>query len=224
MSGVDSGAYRSDSSIPLHSRPTAMTRSHQSCSVAIAAAPGEDPVEYFHVVEHGEGSAAAVSHHDDIPVGAGALLVIGTAEFDGAVPHVLEQALGRGMPVLGVGWGMHAINVALGGRMPVPVEGEPGVTGKTLAFISPGGKLSYTIAGSGWVSVPFHNKTGLKPADLAPGMMASCYREDGFVAAMEMPGRNWVIGVQWNAHEIDAMPSNFDNLLLALVERAEGLQ
>ena len=54
--------------------------------------------------------------------------------------------------------------------------------------------------------------------------MASCYREDGFVAAIEMPGRNWVIGVQWNAHEINAMPSNFDNLLLALVERATGVQ
>lgn len=152
------------------------------------------------------------------------MLVIGTSEFDGAVPQVLAQALERGMPVLGVSWGMHAINVALGGRMPALVAGQAEGQGKILSFISPGGKLSYTITGSGWVSVPFSNKMGLKPADLAPGMMASCYREDGFVAAIEMPGRNWVIGVQWNAHEINAMPSNFDNLLLALVERATGVQ
>jgi gamma-glutamyl-gamma-aminobutyrate hydrolase PuuD len=192
--------------------------------VAVLSAPDELPGEFFHVVEHGEGVALAVSHDHEVPAEAGALLVIGTSVFDGVVPHVLSQALGRGMPVLGVGWGMHAINFALGGRMPVPVEGDTGVTGKMLAFISPGGKLSYTITGSGWVSVPFSNKTGLKPADLAPGMMASCYREDGFVAVIEMPGRNWVIGVQWNAHEINAMPSNFDNLLLALVERATGVQ
>jgi putative glutamine amidotransferase len=201
-----------------------MTSSHQARSVAIVAAPGEDPASFFHVVEHGEGVAVSVSHDDDVPSEAGALLVIGAAEFDGMVPQVLAQALERGMPVLGIGWGMHAINFALGGRMPVQVDGRPEGPGKILAFISPGGKLSYTITGSGWVSVPFSNRTGLKPADLAPGMMASCYREDGFVAAIEMPGRNWVIGVQWNAHEINAMPSNFDNLLLALVERATGIQ
>ncbi len=128
------------------------------------------------------------------------------------------------MAILGVGWGMHAINVALGGREPVAVPGASVEPVKMPVFISPGGKLSYTIAGSGWVSVPFSNTEGVRAADLAPGLFASCYREDGFMAAIEMPGRNWVIGVQWNAHEVESMPSGFDSLLLALVERAAGVQ
>ena len=44
------------------------------------------------------------------------------------------------------------------------------------------------------------------------------------MAAIELPGRNWVIGVQWKAHEIDSLPAGFDSLLLALVERAAGIQ
>ena len=39
-----------------------------------------------------------------------------------------------------------------------------------------------------------------------------------------LPGRKWTIGVQWNVHEIKSLPSGFDSLLLALVERAAGDQ
>jgi putative glutamine amidotransferase len=116
---------------------------------------------------------------------------------------------------------MHALNVAFGGKLPVRVPQQNGTAAKHTVFISPGAKLSYTIAGSGWVAVPFSNTRGIRPAELAPGLLASCYREDGFLAAIELPGRNWVIGVQWDAHRVSEMPSSFDSLLLALCERAE---
>ena len=132
------------------------------------------------------------------------------------------EAIAAGVPVLGVAHGMHALNTALGGKPPVDVPQPEGKNGKHTVFISPGAKLSYTITGSGWVSVPFSNVTGIRPGELAPGLLASCYREDGFLAAFEMPGRNWVIGVQWDAHKIDSLPKGFDSLLLALCERAEG--
>ncbi len=160
----------------------------------------------------------------EIPTESGALLAIGTSAFDGSVPRQLAKALEDDMPVLGVGWGMHAVNVAMGGGMPVAIPKTPVAATKMPVFISPGAKLSYTIAGSGWVSVPFSNTKGLRPGDLAPGLMGSCYREDGFLASIEAPGRHWTIGVQWDAHEIDSMPSGFDSLLLALVERAAGIQ
>ena len=41
------------------------------------------------------------------------------------------------------------------------------------------------------------------------------------VEAIEKPGRDWFIGVQWPAHMIDRTPAGFDSLLLALVERSE---
>lgn len=192
--------------------------------VAVLAPADEEATSYFHAVEHGSGTPVAVSANDDIPSSAGALLVIGESLFDGVVPPVLTRALDSGMPVLGVGWGMHAVNVALGGSEPVSVPEATGEPQRMPAFISPGGKVSYTIAGSGWVTVPFRNTSGIKAGGVADGLLASCYREDGFIAAIERPGRNWVIGVQWNAHEIDSLPSGLDSLLLALVERAAGTQ
>lgn len=192
--------------------------------VAVLVPEGDDVTDYFEAVKHGSGVPVAVGYDDIIPSGAGALLVIGTASFGGDVPPILASAIEQDVPVLGIGWGMHAINVALGGESPVVVPGATGETVKMPVFISPGAKLSYTIAGSGWVSVPFSNTEGIRPADLASGLMGSCFREDGFIAAFEIPGRNWVLGVQWNAHEINSLPSGFDSLLLALVERAAGEQ
>ena len=192
--------------------------------VAVLTPQGDAPESYFSAVSHGSGIPVSSETDRDLPDSAAALLVIGVTAFDGHVPKPLAQALKQKMPVLGVGWGMHALNVALGGDMPVAIPEAPSEPTKSPIFISPGAKLSYTIAGSGWVSVPFSNSQGLRAGDLATGLMASCYREDGFIAAFELPGRNWTIGVQWNAHEIDSLPSGFDSLLLALVERAAGIQ
>ena len=41
------------------------------------------------------------------------------------------------------------------------------------------------------------------------------------VEAIEKPGRDWLIGVQWPAQHIDSTPKGFDSLLLSLVERSE---
>jgi putative glutamine amidotransferase len=189
--------------------------------VAVLSPPDEDASPYAAAVTHGGGSALILNIDDPFPASAGGLLAIGGSPFTGNPPRALREALERGLPVLGVGWGMHALNVALGGKPPVRVPQQNGAAAKHTVFISPGAKLSYTIAGSGWVAVPFSNTHGIRPAELAPGLLASCYREDGFLAAIEQPGRSWVIGVQWDAHRIAEMPSSFDSLLLALCERAE---
>lgn len=188
--------------------------------VAILCPEGEDRAPYEAAITHGGGHPAVISH-DRWDASAGGLLIIGETPFI-TVPPALLAALQAGVPVLGAAHGMHALNIALGGKPPVAVPEPDGKNGKRAVFISPGAKLSYTIAGSGWVAVPLSNLTGIRPAELAPGMMASCYGEDGFIAAFEKPGRNWVIGVQWDAHRIEALPKGFDSLLLALCERAEG--
>lgn len=195
-----------------------------AATVAVLAPPGEDASSYFHAVIHGSGTPVGLLADGELPDGAGALLAIGTSPFDGKVPRALSDALERKLPVLGVGWGMHAVNSALGGAGPVEVPGATSEPQRMPVFISPGGKLSYTIAGSGWVTVPFSNTTGIRAADLGHGLFGSCYREDGFMAAIELPGRNWVIGVQWNAHEVGTLPAGFDSVLLALAERAAGVQ
>lgn len=159
---------------------------------------------------------------------------MGDRAYSGAdtLPPVLVEALARDIPVLGTGWGMHAINVALGGGMPVAVVGHGPAAGtggavrglpvRRQVFLSPGGKVASTIGGSGWVNVPCAHTHGIREAQKAPGLLASAYAQDGVVEAVERPGRHWVMGVEWRLHAPDELPRGFDNLLLAFVERARG--
>ena len=188
--------------------------------VAVIAPADEDAEPYMAAVRHGEGAPIAIDPGQPIPAGIGGLLAGGSSHLraEDTVPAALTDAIDRDLPVLGVGWGMHVLNHALGGGTPRAVEGCT-KTRRTI-FISPGAKLSYTIAGSGWVGIPVDHTHGLLPGDVADGMLASCYSEDRVVYAIEKPGRHWLIGVQWHAELIDSMPSSFDSLLLALVERS----
>jgi anthranilate/para-aminobenzoate synthase component II len=188
--------------------------------VGVLTPAGEDAEPYMAAVRHGEGEPVAIVPNQPVPLGVGGLLVGGSSRLnpEDIVPAALVDAIDRDLPVLGVGWGMHVLNHAVGGGTPRAVEGCSD-TRKTV-FISPGGKLSYTIAGSGWVGIPVDHTHGLLPDDVADGMLASCYSEDRVVYAIEKPGHHWLIGVQWHAERVDSMPSSFDSLLLALVERS----
>ncbi|NQW21159.1 MAG: gamma-glutamyl-gamma-aminobutyrate hydrolase family protein [Chloroflexi bacterium] len=194
--------------------------------VALVVRPGENIQIFINAIEHGDGKAVVLESTDNIPSNIGGLLVAGEAAFQSSdnLPIALEQAIKTELPVLGIGWGMHALNIALGGELPIPVEGhgspaeEPT---KHPLFMAPGGKVGYTIAGSGWVTVPSAHTHGLLPAQVADGLLSSVYAEDRVVEAIEKPGREWLIGVQWPAHLYQSTPRGFDSLLLALVERSE---
>jgi putative glutamine amidotransferase len=194
--------------------------------VALLVNPGEPDQPFISAIEHGDGKAVPLATSADLPEQAGGLLIAGVGAFSDSdtVPPALVQAIKGGLPVLGIGWGMHALNVALGGTHPVEVEGHGDPSEdptKHPVFMAPGGKVGYTIAGSGWVTVPSAHTHGLLPAQVADGLLSSVYAEDQVVEAIEMPGREWLIGVQWPAHLTDRTPGGFDSLLLALVERSE---
>ncbi len=201
-----------------------MSMTTPTAGVALLVAPGEASAPFESALRHAEGRPIVVAPRDVSPGDAGGLLIAGQGPFAGPVPDVLSSAIDADLPVLGIGWGMQAINVALGGEYPVPVDARAAVDGdqgvRHPIFISLGGKISFTIAGSGWVSVVSNHTHGLRQAHVAPGILVSCYGEDQVVEAIEMVGRHWIIGVQWQAHLIEQQPKGFDSLLLALVERA----
>jgi len=193
--------------------------------VALLVAPGEPQQPFIDAIEHGDGEPVVFDATDNLPEAAGGLLIAGVGAFSNSdtVPAALTQAIEDKLPVLGIGWGMHALNVALGGLRPVKVQGHDGPNedpAKHPLFMAPGGKVGYTIAGSGWVTVPSAHTHGLLPAHVADGLLSSVYAEDQVVEAIEKPGREWLIGVQWPAHLTDRTPKGFDSLLLALVERS----
>ena len=194
--------------------------------VALIVRPGERAEQFIGAINHGGGVAVEVGVTESFPKIAGGLLIAGDEAYSDAdnVPQGLLDAIEGSYPVLGIGWGMHALNVAMGGQIPVKISGHR-VPGEDLCshplFMAPGGKVGYTIAGSGWVSVPSDHSHGLLPAQVADGLLSSVYAGDQVVEAIEKPGREWFIGVQWPAHMIDRTPRGFDSLLLALVERSE---
>ena len=133
--------------------------------VALLVQPGEDVSPFSLAIEHGGGEPVVLeASAAGLPPNATGLLIAGTGAFNEAetVPAALLLAIDGKLPVLGIGWGMHALNIALGGQPPAPVEGhgDPARHSdedpvKHPVVIAPGGKVSYTTAGSGSVRRPW---------------------------------------------------------------------
>ena len=127
--------------------------------ISLVVTGGTDPAPYVEAVAACGGLASPVAPDALLSDATTGLLLAGEddaasgAEFSRAI----LRAVGAGIPVLGIGWGMHAINAAYGGAPPALLQGRgPGSDGGSVrhrVFLAPGAKLSYTIGGSGWVTV-----------------------------------------------------------------------
>ncbi|HCV28091.1 MAG TPA: gamma-glutamyl-gamma-aminobutyrate hydrolase family protein [Dehalococcoidia bacterium] len=203
---------------------------------ALITAPGEDPEVAAGIIREIGPEPMIVAPDADLPGGVGGLLMYGESVFVGfpeSAPPALRAAIKADMPVLGIGWGMHALNVVLGGKPPMrladvvvagPRGGRKGRTadlGRMRTFLTLGGKVAATIGAGGPVATPGPGGFAIREAEKAPGLMASAYdMGTGAIEALEMPGYHWVIGVVWPLHRPDLLPSRFDNLVAAFVERS----
>jgi putative glutamine amidotransferase len=138
-----------------------------------------------------------------------------------AVPLPLVEALRLRLPVLGVEWGMQAINAAFGGHPPVEVGGH---ATRHRIFLTMGGKVAQAIGGAGVVAVAGRHRYGLTEARRGRGLMSTAFCvDDGVVEALEVPGTgSWVVGVQWPAHLIGDLPTGFANLVTEFVARSSA--
>lgn len=209
---------------------------------ALITAPGEDPGAFARALRAAGVEPVHLAAGSCLPAGAGGLSLFGESTFGNvdnppepgisAFPAI-QEAIEAGVPVLGVGWGMHALNVALGGRPPVRlvdtvvVAPRPGRSGRAVelgrmrTFLTLGGKVAATIGAGGAVATPGPGEYAIREAEKAPGLMASAYdMETGAIEALEMPGYHWVIGVTWPLHHPELLPARFDNLIAAFVERS----
>lgn len=92
---------------------------------------------------------------------------------------------------------------------------------RTTLFLTVGSKVAMTIGGSGWLTIRDVEINPMPMADLSPELMPSAITEDSSVAAFEMAGHHWVIGITWDVADSAAMPKGFTNLLEAFVDRTE---
>lgn len=149
-------------------------------------------------------------------------------ERDAFEISLLKEAIGRGMPVLGICRGCQLINVALGGTLVEHLpEGGGGVQHRTSESewarhpVAAKGRLAQMMQSERVEPVSFHHQAVREPA---PGLEVVARAPDGVIEALEMPAHPWLFAVQWHP-EITAAdePSQqriFDGLVTAAKEYA----
>jgi putative glutamine amidotransferase len=144
---------------------------------------------------------------------------------------VVQWAASDDVPLLGVCRGNQVINVALGGTLiqDIPSQLESDINhrfrpegvaypqdGHTVD-IEPSSRLARIIGSTQNVTVNTLHHQSVEKA--APGLTITAHAPDGVVEAVEMPGKHFLLGVQWHP---EIMPENeaMRHLFDAFVEAA----
>jgi putative glutamine amidotransferase len=119
---------------------------------------------------------------------------------------LLGAALERDLPVLAICRGMQALNVHLGGDLVQQLpdllgttvhQPRPGAFGPVTVVTEEGSRVRSLFGPRAEVLCSHHQALGRLGADL----VVTARSEDGVVEAVELPGRRFVVGVQWHPEE-----------------------
>jgi putative glutamine amidotransferase len=130
------------------------------------------------------------------------------AERDAFEAALLEEALARDVPVLGICRGHQLFNVVHGGSLLQHIEerephrarrGEDGsiASGWHEVTLRPGTILAGVLGGEP-LRVNSRHHQAVTPERLAPGLNVAATTEDGVVEALEDPSKRWAVSVQWH--------------------------
>jgi putative glutamine amidotransferase len=134
------------------------------------------------------------------------------------------------LPILGICRGIQLVNVGLGGTLfqDLPTE-RPGMTDhnrpvdrdtRSHAVRLTAGSRAAEALGTTELTVNSFHHQGVR--ELAPGLVATGWSEDGLVEAAEGPADGpWLLAVQWHPEEMNADAAAPDRgLFRALIEQA----
>jgi len=119
----------------------------------------------------------------------------------------------RGLPILGICRGIQLVNVALGGTLfqdlpserPGSVDHSPPGLRNIRSHpvrIHPGSRVAAALDATSITVNSFHHQA-IK--DLAPGLVATAWSDDGLIEAVESgPATSWILAVQWHPEEMHA--------------------
>jgi gamma-glutamyl-gamma-aminobutyrate hydrolase PuuD len=146
---------------------------------------------------------------------------------------LLAEALERDLPFFGICRGCQVLNVALGGRLILDIPTETGTplvhssmpppsgdSSRHRLEVSDGTVLSAILGpGNGHVCNSRHHQA-VRVDSSFTAVVSAVSPEDGLVEAIELPGANWVVGVQWHPeHPKDPdIQERFAPLFRAFVE------
>jgi putative glutamine amidotransferase len=137
---------------------------------------------------------------------------------------IVQGALRRGLPILGICGGQQLLNVALGGTL---IQHIPDEVGNALAHeqpnprtepghevaITPGTHLSAICKAA---SIPVNSAHHQAVKKLGEGLLVNAVAPDGVIEGFEYPGKRFIVGVQW--HPEYAISQADTNLFTAFVE------
>ena len=188
------------------------------------------PLAYVQAVEHAGGRALVVPPSEngveETLDALDGLLLSGGSDIDpetyGAEVHpetfgvrsdrdraelaLLEGALARDMPVLGICRGSQVLNVGLGGdlhqHVPEAVGSErhketPGVFSEHDVELLPGSRVQAILGDR--APVKSHHHQGF--STLGEGLREAARADDGTIEAIEDPSRRFAVGVLWHPEE-----------------------
>lgn len=141
----------------------------------------------------------------------------------------------RGVAILGICRGFQAMNVFAGGRLLQDVKGHkrlPGSAGPALTHplrVVPGTRLARilfpTNVRGGVIQVNSSHHQAVRPADLAPGFIASATASSPageLIEALETRSGRFVVGVQCHPERVDTTPPAFERLFRVFVDACRG--
>lgn len=119
---------------------------------------------------------------------------------------LLEGAIQRGLPVLGICRGMQVLNVALGGTLLQDLVGSDGshphrrsigsFEGSDHVVTLTPGSLAARAAGEELAVARCHHHQAI--GELGDGLVVSGRADDGVIEAIETADGSWTLGVQWH--------------------------
>lgn len=140
---------------------------------------------------------------------------------DAAELALIAAARERGLPILAICRGIQILNVALGGTLYQDLESErpgsvphAGDESRHAVRVEPGSLLEHTL---GTRSATVNSRHHQAIRDLAPGLKAVAWAEDGVIEAAEPVDADapWMVAVQWHPEDLTER-ALFDGFALAV--------
>jgi gamma-glutamyl-gamma-aminobutyrate hydrolase PuuD len=150
----------------------------------------------------------------------------GDAARDEQELALIRAALARDLPIFAICRGQQVLNVALGGTLLQHIEGdshrahERGAGDSRWHTIQaePGSRLA-DLLGTAPLEANSRHHQAVAPDGVAGGLVVTARAPDGIIEGLELPGRRWVLAVQWHP-ERDEVAERFRSLFAAFVAEA----
>ena len=138
---------------------------------------------------------------------------------------LLDEALRRDLPVLGICRGSQLLNVSQGGTLVNHIDGHRVDLGNgNMGFMDekvelvPDAQIAEILGGAGTIGVrSAHHQTVETPG---AGLTVAAYAHDNSIEAIEHAEKQWVIGLQWHPEEASANVDHRRHIFQSLITQA----